>query len=252
MFASIAPMSKAAKADDAPPDQAPGEKALVRRILEHLRERRFEPGERLPSERILAAKFGVGRNALREALATLITLRVVEARPNSGIYLRRYTSESSFDALVLLSQMGTPPTPEEVVETVEVRRALELEATRLACKRRTATDLEALHAILDSMDELLERGGNVADLDQAFHVALVEAAHNSVLLRVLNSFYALTLERRRAYFGDAKLGRDSAQMHRRIVRAIEARDEAAAAKLVARHLENAKVYWGEVFGAAAL
>ena len=72
---------------------------IVRSILGYLQERSLQPGDRLPSERALADKLGVGRNALREALATLTTLRVVEARPNSGIYLRRVSTESSFETL---------------------------------------------------------------------------------------------------------------------------------------------------------
>lgn len=227
-----------------------GEKALVRRILEFLKDRRFEAGERLPAERVLAARFRVGRNALREALATLISLRVVEARPNSGIYLRHIASESSFDTLVLLSEMGEPPSPEEILGTMEVRRPLEREACRLACKRRTAEDIAALRRILDEVDTVIAAEGNIADLDQAFHVALVEATHNSILVRVLHSFYRLSLERRRAYFADLKRGRESAADHRKIVDAVEKRDAARADRLMTKHLDNARVYWGVILGSS--
>ena len=227
-----------------------GEKALMRRILEFFKDRRFEPGERLPGERVLAERFGVGRNALREALAALISLRVIEARPNSGIYLRHFASESSFDTLVLLSEMGEPPSPQEILESIEVRSPLEREACRLACKRCTSDDIDALRQILDEIDRVISVKGNIADLDQAFHVALVEATHNSVLVRVLHSFYCLSMERRRVYFANPMRGQESAKAHRQIVAAIEKRDAAKADRLMTKHLDNARVYWGVVLGSS--
>ena len=59
---------------------------LIGRLLAFVAHRRFEPGDRLPSERELAERFGVGRNAVREAVAVLETLRMVERRPNSGVF----------------------------------------------------------------------------------------------------------------------------------------------------------------------
>ena len=227
-----------------------GEKALMRRILEFFKERRFEAGERVPAERVLATRFGVGRNAVREALAALISLRVVEARPNSGIYLRHFASESSIDTVVLLAEMGEPPSPREIIETLEVRLPLEREASRLACKRSTAQDIAALQKIMDDIDTAIKAGENIADLDQAFHVALVEASHNSVLVRVLHSFYCLSLERRRVYFADPKRSKEAAAAHRKIVSAIEKRDAAAADRLMSRHVDNAKNYWGVILGSS--
>jgi len=229
---------------------AGGEKALVWRILEFLKERRFEPGERLPAERSLATRFGVGRNALREALAALISLRVVEARPNSGIYLRHFASESSIDTAVLLAEMGEPPSPQEILETMEVRRPLEREACRLACKRSTAQDIEVLQHIMAETDIIIASKGNIADLDQAFHVALAEAGHNSVLVRVLHSFYCLSLERRRVYFADIKRAQEAATMHRKLADAIAKRDATLADRLMTQHVDNARGHWVEILGSS--
>jgi DNA-binding FadR family transcriptional regulator len=225
------------------------EKALIWRILDHLRDRRFEPGERLPSERDLAERLGVGRNALREALATLITLRVVESRPNSGIYLRKLASESSFETVVLLSEMGSPPSPADVIDTMEVRRTLELQAVQLACERRTEEDLARIAATLRDADALLAQKGNIADCDNEFHMALAEASHNTVLVRLLHAFYRLSLERRRDYFSDLKRAKDSANAHRKIAEAIEKRDVEAGMKIMERHIGNGKHYWSEILKA---
>ena len=221
---------------------------IVRSILAYLQERNLQPGDRLPSERALAEKLGVGRNALREALATLTTLRVVEARPNSGFDLRRVSTESSFETLVLLADMGSSPTPTEIAETVEVRAALEQVAVRLACTRRDDDDLKRLHAINESTERMLRENGNISEDDTAFHLALVGASHNSVLVRVLNAFYRMTALRRKAVFASREHGRASARDHRKLVDAIERRDIDQAQELIRRHMERARNYWKEVLG----
>ena len=221
---------------------------IVRSILAYLKERNLQPGDRLPSERALAEKLGVGRNALREALATLTTLRVVEARPNSGIYLRRVSTESSFETLVLLADIGASPTPAEIAESLEVRATLEQMAVRLACTRRDDEDLKRIAANIQRTEKVLRAGGNICDDDTEFHLALVGASHNSVLVRVLNSFYRMTALRRKAAFASREHGRASARDHRKLYDAIERRDIDLAQELIRRHMDRARNYWKEVLG----
>jgi GntR family transcriptional repressor for pyruvate dehydrogenase complex len=59
---------------------------LIVRLLSFMSERRLAAGERLPSERVLAERFGVARAVVREAIAKLEAMRVVECRPRSGVY----------------------------------------------------------------------------------------------------------------------------------------------------------------------
>lgn len=225
-----------------------GTHPTVKAIMGYLQERRLHPGDRLPSERDLAERLGVGRNAIREALATLITLRVLESRPNSGIYLRRVSTDSSFETLVMLADMGEKPSPDEIVETMEVRSSLELLGAQLACERRTDEDLARMEAVLTRTDQVLRAGGNIAAHDTEFHLALIAATHNSVLVRVLNAFYRLTAARRQAWFGNQAQGRSSAQEHRQLYLAVQARNTDEARALIVRHMARARAYWDEVLG----
>jgi DNA-binding FadR family transcriptional regulator len=220
----------------------------VKAIMAYLQERRLQPGDRLPSERDLAERLHVGRNAVREALATLTTLRVLESRPNSGIYLRRISTDSSFETLAMLAELGETPSPAEIVETMEVRASLELLGVQLACQRRDESDLARLRAVLARTGEVLAQGGNIAEQDTEFHLALIAASHNSVLVRVLNSFYRFTTPRRRAWFENLSQGRSAARDHLKLVDAVAARDAVLAAALIGRHMERARTYWKEVLG----
>ncbi|MGO8914302.1 MAG: FadR/GntR family transcriptional regulator [Stellaceae bacterium] len=218
-------------------------KPIITKLMEFVAERRLQPGDRLPSERELAERLGVGRNAIREAIAMLASLRVVEARPQSGIYLREVRHRSSFEALVLLSQLGLPPTVREIGETMEVRAALERSAIEHACARRDDGDLAALDGILESTAAVIAAKGNIAEEDNAFHLALVGAAHNAILVRVLNAFYELTLPRRRLYFARPQRGKASHKQHEQIVAAVKARDVERGIALMHHHMETARSYW---------
>lgn len=225
-----------------------GTGAVIAGIMDYLRERRLQPGDRLPSERDLAERLGAGRNAVREALATLVTLRMVESRPNSGIYLRHMGRDSSFEAMVMLADMGATPTPTEVTETMEVRAHLEALAVRLACERRTDADLERLEEILAKTAEVLASNGNIAQVDTEFHIALVDATHNSVLVRVLHAFYRFTARRREVLFADRAQGVASSRDHRKLVSLVRDRDADKAEALILRHMKRARNYWSEVLG----
>ena len=220
-----------------------GSSAVIAGIIDYLKDRRLKPGDRLPSERDLAERLGAGRNAVREALATLVTLRMVESRPNSGIYLRHVEREGSFEALVMLADMGATPTPTEVAETMEVRAHLEALSARLACERRTEKDLERLSGVLQRTDVVLADNGNIAKVDTDFHIALVDATHNSVLVRVLNAFYRFTAKRREELFSDHAHGLASAREHRKLAEYIRQRNAGKAEALILEHMNRARNYW---------
>src|SRR6187551_247430 len=111
---------------------------VARRLMDLFTSGSIEAGTRLPPERQLAASLEVGRSAVREALAALEILGVVDVRPGSGTYLRGNTSELLPQTLswgMMLSRTHT-------VELVEVRGALETYAARLATERMTDESLE--------------------------------------------------------------------------------------------------------------
>ncbi|MBN3846278.1 FadR family transcriptional regulator [Paraburkholderia sp. Ac-20342] len=221
---------------------------LVGKMLAFFKERGYESGERLPSERALAERFGVGRNALREALSTLSALRVIESRPNSGIYLRRMSTDSSFETIVLLTEMGSEPSLKEVKETLEVRWALEIRSVQLACERRTEADLDSLASVIDATQAVLSSDGNISAQDTAFHMALARCTHNEVLVRLLNSFYRISESRRYALFADSERGAISAAQHMRLYEAVKKRDVKKATALMETHFASAVESWSEILG----
>lgn len=216
--------------------------SAVGKILTFIRARNYEPMERLPSERDFAEKFETSRGAIREALATLEAMRVIERRPNSGIYLRQW-DQSSIEALVLHADSGLSLAREEVANALEVRRILEVEAIRLACARRTAADIRNLREILDETAKRVAKRQTIENEDQAFHLGIVVATRNDILVRVVNSFYEMSKQRRHLYFADPDRCSRSYREHCKIVDAIEARQAGAAAARMNEHLTQAAGSW---------
>ncbi|MFD9894308.1 FadR/GntR family transcriptional regulator [Amycolatopsis sp. NPDC059027] len=151
----------------------------VERLLrEMLREKRWGAGGRLPNEVQLAAELGVGRSSVREAIRLLARDGWVDVRHGSGTFAAR---EIPVDVGRMLRRA-------ELLELHEVRRALEVEAARLAAKRIRREDVAGLAARLDNRQAHLEDGpAAFVDADLDFHRGVVELSGNAVLLGLFDS-----------------------------------------------------------------
>ncbi len=216
---------------------------VIGEIVAYIRSRGFEPGERVASERDLAARFGVGRGVVREALSALETMRVVERRPNSGIYMRRVASEGSLDAMVLFSDLGIPATNQEVLQLVEMRRLLEVQTVALAAARWEPADLAALDDILRRTERRIAAGESIVEEDAAFHLQVVACAKNQFVQRVVNSYYLASRHRRVAYFAAADQCRASHDEHVALRDALHMRDVCGAVTRMEEHLAGMTSYW---------
>ena len=220
---------------------------VIARIFGLIEREKLPAGARLPAERKLAEQLAVSRPALREAMAILEALRIVECRSNSGNYLRHRDQDASIEALSLLSELSLPLSEAEVTQSVELRMLLEQQAVVLACRRRTEADLAVLRGLVGESAARLARGETILDQDQRFHLAIAAATGNRVLLRLMNGFLPALHGRRALYFRDLERCCASHAMHERLVAAIAARDDAGAAALMAEHMNAATFYYREAY-----
>lgn len=203
---------------------------------------------RLPSERELAEHFGVSRGQIREVLAILEAMRIVERRAKSGIYLT--TNETSVDAMALFARAGVPLDPVQIYETVELRKIHEIKAAELACFRATEENLDRLREILQTSERKLAAGENLAREDRDFHLEIVRATQNSVFHKVCSVYYIMGEQRLPVYFKDPERGRSSHAEHIQIFEALKRRDGNLAQALMSAHLQGAESYWKGLIGVA--
>lgn len=186
-------------------------------------------GDRLPSERELAARLEVSRASLREGMIALELGGVVEVRSNSGVYI----SEGSAAAPVA-PEAGPGP-----FEVLSARRVIECEIAALAAQ--VATD-RAIDAILFAVEAMERDHDDVATNEQAdrnFHMALAHATGNSALVGVMNYLWEQRghlWHRLKEHFQTEELRKETLGDHRAILQAIANHDPAAARKAMRVHL----------------
>jgi len=198
-------------------------------IVLAVREERLRVGDRLPSERDLAKRFGISRPTIRETLAALELAGIVESQQGRG------TSVVATSAQVAM--WGVEIVPPQVFEA---RLAIEPELACLAAKKQYPEDIAALRAALDELEAEFAATGTY-DSDLAIHRAIAKAARNPVLERALDD--ALTQTRSKLWsslrsraFRTADASKGHLDELRAVVQHIEAGRSEEAAEVWRRHL----------------
>jgi DNA-binding FadR family transcriptional regulator len=201
---------------------------------------------RTPSERELAEHFAVSRGQIREALAILEAMRVVERRAKSGIYLT--TKQAGVEAMALFARAGVPLDPVQIYEAVELRKIHEIKAAELASSRATEENYQRLREILAASEECIAAGQGLAKLDRDFHLEIVRATKNVLFHRICSVYYVMGEARLPVYFGDIERSRKSHAEHLQIFDALSKRDGNLAQALMSAHLQGAESYWKGLIG----
>jgi GntR family transcriptional repressor for pyruvate dehydrogenase complex len=208
---------------------------VTRRLMDYFMNGSIEPGDRLPPERRLAVSMGVGRSAIREALAALEILGVVNVRPGSGTYLRGTVSELLPQTLSWGMLLGESQTR----DLIGVRHALEVQAARLGASAISEESLAALREDLAAMQTHTENFPEFVAADMHFHQRIAQSADNAVLdglLQTVRSLIRVWVERA---LNDSQHARTTCAEHAAILEAFNRRDPQAAADAMSRHMDSA-------------
>ena len=212
--------------------------AVVRQIEELILRGILRPGERLPAERELSERLGVSRPSLREAVADLQERDLLVSRAGAGIFVTEALGSAFSDTLVQLFARHD----EAIFDYLDFRRDMEGIAAQRAAIHGTETDLRVIDELFRQM-EAAHQKRNPADeahLDADFHLAIVEASHNVMMLHMMRSMYQLLREgvfyNRQVMFKQRTTREALLDQHRAINSALQARDPAAAHAAVDRHL----------------
>ena len=172
------------------------ESTLAQRVGQKIQQvivqNRLRPGDRLPSERDLAERFGVSRTVIREAVRSLMAKGILEVRAGSGTIVRAPSTSFLSDYLELYLSMRSGKF--DYRKVVEVRRLLEVEIAGLAAERRDEEDLRTLERILAQAEEHLDDPDAFVELDVQFHSALAQATHNELFLVLLESIAGVMVQ----------------------------------------------------------
>lgn len=211
---------------------------VVRQIEQLILRGILKPGERLPSERELSERLGVSRPSLREALAELQSSGLLTSRAGAGVFVGDVLGSAFSETLVRLFANHD----EAVFDYITFRRDMEGLAAERAATLGTDTDLKVIDAIFKRMESAHTKRNpsDEAGLDADFHLSIIEASHNVIMLHMMRSMYQLLREgvfyNRQIMFKQRTTRDQLMDQHRAINTALQARDPAAARAAVEAHL----------------
>lgn len=212
--------------------------SVVRQIEQLILRGILRPGERLPSERELSERLGVSRPSLREAVAELQERGLLAARAGAGIYVADVLGSAFSPALIRLFSAHE----EAVFDYIAFRRDLESIAAERAASHGSDTDLKVIDTLFRKMEAAHSKRNpaDEAELDAQFHMAIIEASHNVIMLHMMRSIFDLLRDgvffNRQIMFKNRTTRDLLLEHHRAVNDAIQARDGATAKAGVIEHL----------------
>jgi GntR family transcriptional repressor for pyruvate dehydrogenase complex len=198
----------------------------------------LRPGERLPSERELSDRLGVSRPSLREAVADLQERGLLTSRAGAGIFVTDVLGSAFSAALIQLFSNHD----EAVFDYLSFRRDMEGLAAERAATYGTDADLQVIDELYQKMTAVHGKRNpkEEAQLDADFHLAIIEASHNVIMLHMMRSMYQLLREgvfyNRQIMFKQRTTREALLDQHKAINEALQAREPQQARAAVEQHL----------------
>jgi GntR family transcriptional repressor for pyruvate dehydrogenase complex len=193
------------------------------------------PGDRLPPERLLSEKFGVGRSYVREAILKLEFYGLLKTNPQSGTYVSGLSIKVIDNLITDIIKLHK----EDFSALIEARYYLELNSIKLAAERRTESDLKAIEQALIDCTLKVEAGQDAVEEDMIFHITIARASHNSVIesmiLILIPDLIKNIIENNICGENRSKM---AIEEHKAIFEALKAGDIDGAEHAMAKHLEG--------------
>ena len=211
--------------------------ALASELEEWILSGRLESGAKLPSEEMLAKRFGVSRPVVREALARLRERGLIDTVNGSGTFVKPPDADHLTDAFLRHLRVGARAS---IAKAYEARIAIETTTARLAAERATKLDRVAIRARLEDMrnDRHDIERWTVADL--GFHTAVASAAHNPFLVTLLAPLVKVIERGIIESFPSPAAVAAGLRAHDLIWERLEARDPDGAERAMREHLADSE------------
>lgn len=211
---------------------------IIKQIKELLVTGQLKPGDRLPPERKLSEKFGVGRTYVREAIHKLEFYGILKTRPQSGTFVASIGISALENLISDVLQLDAY----SFMSLVETREVLELSSVALACERHRDDDIKVLEESLNSFRNKVSQGIRGADEDMLFHLTIADISKNKVLKSLLLIIVPDILSNYSVFNVCDKKADKALQEHIDIFNHIKNRDVEQATAVMKQHLDDVMAF----------
>ncbi|KJD31457.1 GntR family transcriptional regulator [Tamlana nanhaiensis] len=205
---------------------------IIEKIRELINYKNLEPGDKLPSERMLAEKFAVTRSNIRDAIQQLEFYGILQSIPQSGTFVANIgviAMNGMIDEILGLEE-------QDFKSLVETRILLELKTVKLASLRRTESDLKRIKDALDAYERTVKSGEDAVQEDLLFHLAIAKASGNSTINTfMLTITPQIIMDFEKYHVCDKRMSMLGIKEHTEIYEAIKTQNPALAKQKMKEH-----------------
>lgn len=212
---------------------------IVNALTEDIRDKVFQPGDKLPNENTLSERFECSRIAVREALKVLSAKGLITTKHGEGSFVNAYNPQmmaETLDNLFLLSDQS-------LIETMQLRKIMEVEAARLCSKNATPEEIEEIESYRDLREDYCQKEANEENIqkkyayDRLFHLAIAKGSHNELFVQFIQTIQQ-SLALHQTYSASEETKRHTSMYHNEILKAIQSHDSERAAEMMRAHLSK--------------
>jgi DNA-binding FadR family transcriptional regulator len=209
-------------------------------LLEEIRMKQFNVGDRLPPERIIAGEMGVSRNTLREAIAALQIVGILEARHSQGNFIVSLSESEDLRARLEAVFANS----DDPFAAIDARIAFEPGVAFLACQTATDEDILDIGRVVGLVASAIRANDLKAysQADHDFHLRIAQSTHNPIVIETIQVLTRALIQplwqsMKRGIAGENRIRKARIEEHEAIRDAIAARDPMLAQDTLRRHLE---------------
>lgn len=192
---------------------------------------RYGPGEKLPTQRALAADLGVNMASVREAVKRLEQMRLIEVRQGDAMRVRDWRSHGGLDVIAHALFHAGGLDRSTLDDLLEARRLLLMQVARLAAERRSKSDAKRLRELAERLADT-QNPESAQQIDWQFYAELAESANNLLFKLLINSLRDLYFEQATLFAAVVAEPAELGPLREAVVEAIEAADPDAAEQTV--------------------
>lgn len=208
---------------------------VYKQIVSLISSGKLNPGDKIPSERDLAADLRISRQSIREALNRAEVMGLIEVRQGEGSFILSSVKKSLKPPLTLIIEKEA----ERIFDFLEIRKLVEGWCAEKAAAEATAEELENMAGILDEMKKVVSKDKQWEELDLNLHLSFAKATHNVIAVHIMEALKSNF----KPFFRFTKSMPSSEKMdilwqhHYEIFKAIKQRDPETSKKKVIEHLD---------------